>query len=152
MKKPKAIVIYYSRTGNTQKIAKVFARTLKCKFLNIKENPKINLDKYNLIFIGSGIYGMKISAEIENFIQKLKNKDMNEKKYVVFGTYGGSKRGIKVMKEILEHKNAKVIGQFGCKGHDDFWLFKIFNVNRGRPDKHDLFEAKEFAQFILKIF
>jgi len=75
MKKPKAIVIYYSRTGNTQKIAKVFARTLKCKFLNIKENPKINLDKYNLIFIGSGIYGMKISAEIENFIQKLKNKD-----------------------------------------------------------------------------
>lgn len=152
MKRPKAIVIYYSRTGNTEKVAKIFARTLRCKFLNIKENSKIKLDKYNLIFIGSGIYGMKISVEIEKFIQKLREKDIKEKKYVVFGTYGGSKRGIKVMKEMLEHKNAKVIGQFGCKGHDDFWLFKIFNVNKGRPNKEDLNEAKEFAQFILKIF
>lgn len=152
MKRPKAIVIYYSRTGNTERVAKTFARTLKCKCLNIKENPKINLDKYNLIFIGSGIYGMKISAEITNFIQKLKEKDTKEKKYVVFGTYGGSKRGIKVMKDMLEQKNAKVIGQFGCKGHDDFWLFKIFNVNKDRPNKEDLKEAKEFTQFILKIF
>lgn len=152
MKKAKAVVIYYSRTGNTEKVAKVFARTLKCKSLDIKENSKINLDKYNLIFIGSGIYGMKISTEIEKFIQKLREKDTKGKKYVVFGTYGGSKRGIKLMKEGLEQKSAKVIGQFGCRGHDDFWLFKIFNVNRGRPDKHDLLEAKEFAQFILKIF
>lgn len=151
-KKPKAIVIYYSRTGNTKKIADIFARTVRCKALNIKENPKIKLDKYNLVYIGCGIYAMKIPTEIENFIQKLRDKDIKDKKYVVFGTYGGSKLGIKKINEMLNAKGAKVIGQFGCRGKDEFWLFKLFNINKGRPNKEDLKEAKEFALFIQKIF
>jgi flavodoxin len=54
----KIIIIYQSgsKTGNTKYIAEQIAKQLNCQALDVMSNPNINLEQYNLIGFGSGIY------------------------------------------------------------------------------------------------
>jgi flavodoxin len=54
----KIIIIYQSgtKTGNTKYIAEKIAAQLKCEALDVSTNPKVNLEQYNLVGFGSGIY------------------------------------------------------------------------------------------------
>jgi flavodoxin len=54
----KIIIIYQSgtKTGNTKYIAEQIATQLKCDALDVATNPKVNLEQYNLVGFGSGIY------------------------------------------------------------------------------------------------
>jgi flavodoxin len=53
----KIIIIYQSgKTGNTKSIAEAIANELKCTAVDVKTNPVINLEQYNLVGFGSGIY------------------------------------------------------------------------------------------------
>lgn len=69
----KALIGYYSRTGNTQKMAKAIAYGIKKEGLNVdllpidKIKPK-DLIKYHLIIIGSPTYYGLPAAEIKKFI------------------------------------------------------------------------------------
>jgi flavodoxin len=54
----KTIIIYQSRTKtqNTKHIAETIAQELKCEAIDVSTNPNINLEEYNLIGFGSGVY------------------------------------------------------------------------------------------------
>jgi flavodoxin len=56
--KDRIIIVYQSKakTGNTKHIAQQIAAQLKCEAVDIALNPKINLEQYNLVGFGSGIY------------------------------------------------------------------------------------------------
>lgn len=127
-------VIYFSRKKNTKKIAEAISEELKVKTENVK-NAK--LDKDSFVFLGTGNYGGKPGKKMTDFI---KNNNFKNRKVALFGTSGGGEGNeVLEMEKQLKEKNAKIIGKYFCKGQ--FFLF-----SRGKPDKKDITDAKEFAK------
>lgn len=132
----KTEVVYYSRTGNTEKIAKAMASVLGVEPKNVRKD--IIVKDFDLLFIGSGVYGSRPGNEIMDFANFL--KDVKGKKAVIFGTFGDNIEPLKTqIGTILESKGMDVIDAWGCKGRS----FIFFN--RGKPSREDIKQAKEFT-------
>jgi flavodoxin I len=128
-------VIYYSRTGNTRKVAEAIATELGTSAKNVKGGKKLTEDSF--VFLGSGFYGGKPAAEIVQFIDE---NDFGNRKVAIFGTSGrGPGEEVKIMGKILLQKGAKVSGKFFCRGK--FLLF-----GRKHPDSEELEAARKFAE------
>ena len=55
----KTIICYASKSGNTAKIAEAMATELNCTAVKVTNDTKpasLDLDSYDLIFLGSGLY------------------------------------------------------------------------------------------------
>lgn len=137
---------------NTEKIAKAIAEVLHSELKNPSEVNVEELQFYDLIGFGSGIYMMKHHKTLLDLVDSL--PDMNNKKVFVFST-SGSKGGTKFHKALrdkLIQKNCQIVGGFNCQGWDSFGLFKLFGgLNKGRPNDKDLEDAKKFARSLEKI-
>lgn len=59
----KSLIIYYSYYNkNTEKIAKILADKTNAEIINLKEtNIAVDLDSYDLIGFGSGVYNESLS-------------------------------------------------------------------------------------------
>ncbi len=71
----KAVVGYFSRTGNTKKMAQAIARGVKKEGLDVDLKPldaikPKDLLKYNLIILGSPTYYGLMSGEMKKFIDE----------------------------------------------------------------------------------
>jgi len=134
----KVAVVYYSKSGNTKKVAEAMASELGTGAEPIKDEPE--LEGVDLLFIGSGCYGGKLTGETVKFLEGLRGI----KRAAVFGTYLGETKAIESMKEILEKKDIEVIDEWGCTG-----AF-LYLMNRGRPNEKDLDLARQFANSVLE--
>ena len=109
----KPLVVYYSRTGNTKKIAEAISSALKCDSEEItdtkkrkgpvgymiagrdairKSETKINpiqkdLGAYDLIIIGTPVWSWTVSTPIRTFLQQYKKQLKN---VAFFLTHGGN--------------------------------------------------------------
>ena len=85
----KALIIYCSQyKNNTKESAQLFARKMDCELVNVKDVKdinNINIEKYDLIGFGSGVYKESTSPKIMNLIEKFNLKDKN---VFVFSTSG----------------------------------------------------------------
>lgn len=132
---------YHSTTGNTKKIAEAISEAINVPAQPILGNNTI--DSADLLFIGDGVYGGKASTDTLNFIKTLSPDKV--KNAAVFGTFGGQKKAIVGMKDLLKSRGINVIDEsFGCKGKA--WFF----LNRKHPDMQELAAAREFAQNVVK--
>jgi flavodoxin len=131
-------VIYFTKTGNTKKIAEAIASELSIKAEDVT-TTKLHND--GLVFLGSGKYGNLPGKIMMDFIE---NNNFKSRNVALFGT-SGSGKGFEVqeMEKALNAKEASVIGKFFCRGK--FMLF-----NRGRPNEQDFTEAKKFAKQMMK--
>lgn len=113
MKWKKILVVYYSRSGKTKKLAEDLARKLHGDIEEIKtpetysgffgyqralihvlfdklpkiERVKKNLADYDLVVIGGPIWGGSMSAPIHSFLKKYKDKFQD---VAFFSTQGGT--------------------------------------------------------------
>jgi flavodoxin len=135
----KVKVVYHSKTGNTKKVAEAIAKAVGTTAVQITD--KINFDSADLLFIGDGVYGAKPNKITVEFIKTLSSDKV--KNVAVFGTYGGQKKAIIGMKELLTNQGINVAEEsFGCKGKS--WAI----LNRKHPDVKDLEAAQQFAKRI----
>jgi flavodoxin len=130
-------VIYFSRSGNTRKLAKIIADELNVKarhIVSVKSLPE-GAD----IFLGSGLYFFRPAKLIRDFIQ---NNDFQGRSVALFGT-SASGVGIEIMwmEKLLKQKGAIIAGKYYSKG-------KFLFLRRGQPANKDLAKAKEFARSI----
>lgn len=145
----KALVLYYSKTGNTKKVAQAIAKGLKkrhsVKVESIGNFSRGMLRKYDLFGFGSGIYAMKPSREL---LMEVKALPKSKKKAFVFGTSGmGSVFLLRSLKSLLKEKGFDVAGDFMCKGYDNFGPFRLFGgINKERPNEEDLRKAEKFGE------
>jgi len=137
-------VIYHSRLGNTEKVAKAIAEKLNVAAEKLDKKNKLSItEPIDLLLVGDGIYWAKPHKSTREFIGKLDPKYV--KNAAVFGTYGNQFKIGDDIKELLEQKGIAVVGTpFTCKGAS------IGSKNAGHPDDNDLSAACEFAENIAK--
>lgn len=146
----KALIIYCSEyNNNTEKVARLFANKTDCELINIRDAKDINLENFNLIGFGSGVYRESLSPKVYGLVDRLNLKGKN---VFVFSTSGvGMKFYNKGLIRLLESKGAINKGSFACKGSfvaKEFTNKKIFDfmgrLSQGHPNGKDFEKAERF--------
>ncbi|MDU5105856.1 flavodoxin domain-containing protein [Clostridium sp.] len=146
----KTLIIYCSEyKKNTEKIVEIFKGKTNCDLMNVKNFREVNLDNYDLIGFGSGVYVESLSPKLFKIIEKL---DLKDKNVFVFSTSGvGMKYYNKKLIKALISKGAINKGSFACKGSfeaKEFSNNKIFDIigklTKGHPNNKDFKNAENF--------
>lgn len=143
----KTLIIYESvHHGNTEKVAKAMAGEIGADLKTPVEVDVKDLDKYDLIGLGSGIYGVGHHENIRNLVKRLPRK--SARKVFVFSTSGtGSREFSRVLISQLQKKGYNVIGDFACKGYGTYGIQKLTGgISKERPNEEDLANAREFIR------
>ena len=158
----KALVTYYSETGNTEKLARAIYEAIYIeKELKPIQDVK-DTHGYDIIFYGFPVMAHSVPEKAQALIKKLPKGQ----KIVFFSTHG-SRRDGQLPKQALEHalglsSKIKVLGHFGCQGkvsaklieslrekpEHKAWVEEALTAE-GHPDQHDLADAKNFTSQIL---
>ncbi|OGP55627.1 MAG: hypothetical protein A2Y65_00475 [Deltaproteobacteria bacterium RBG_13_52_11] len=146
----KSIVIYYSQTGNTRKIARAIHRGMsqvaeQCDIATVKEvNPK-DLDKYDLIGLGSPIWMGGETPNVRIFIDKIPKQQGTH--IFSFNTHGVMpEQYFPSMVRRLKAKGFTVIGTRDWFGSVHFQMAPKPYFTDGHPDEIDLKEAEDFGR------
>jgi flavodoxin len=144
------IVVYSYHHNNTQKVAEVFAKVLDAQIKTPQQINPEELQDYDLVGFGAGIDSGKHYKVLLDYAEKLPQVD--NKGAFIFSTAGvtGEKKLAKdhsTLREKLEAKGYRIVGEFQCKGFNTNVFLKYFGgMNKGRPNEEDLKNAEEFAQ------
>ena len=107
-----------------------------------------DLQKFNLIGFGSGIYDEKHHMKLLDLVDKL--PQVNNKNAFIFSTSGTTMEVPKkhaTLKKKLQAKGYAIVDEFNCKGFNTNSFLRFFGgMNKGRPNAKDLGHAEEFAQ------
>ena len=146
------LILYSYHHQNTEKIAKVFAKVLDAEIKTPQEINIQELQDYDLIGFGSGIYGAKHHESILNLADSL--PQVTNKKAIIFSTSAMINeakvaKDHSLLRKKLQSKGYEIVGEFSCKGFNTNSFMKYFGgMNKGRPNAEDLKNAETFAQNI----
>lgn len=134
----KVAVRYYTRSGNTEKLADVISKEIG---VNAEKVSVPLTEKVDVLFLGCSYYAFDVDENVKNFIKDNKDKIG---KIICFGTSAMMKSVYKPMKKVAE--------EFGITFEkEDFHCRGSFGpLHKGRPNVDDLNNAKAFAKRILK--
>ncbi len=128
-------VRYYTKTGNTRKLADAIAKELGVEALPISEDVKEPVD---VLFLGNSYYAFNIDPEVRNFVSSLDKDKIG--KIVNFGSAAMLNSTYKKVKAEADKAGiAMDEREFHCKGE-----FK--GLHKGRPNDNDLKAAQDFAK------
>ena len=148
------LVLFSYHHKNTEKIAKVFAKVLDAQIKMPQQIKPEELQDYNLVGFGSGIYGEKHHEDLLNLADKL--LQVTNKKAFIFSTSAimGKNKVANDHSELLEKLQSKgyiIVDEFACKGFNTNSFMKYLGgMNKGRPNAEDLRHAEEFAENLKK--
>jgi len=146
----KSLIIYCSDyNNNTEKIARIFAEKLGSELINIKHISAVDIESYDLIGFGSGVYRESLSPKLYRLVDGM---NLRGKNVFVFSTSGvGLKFYNNKLIKLLASKGAVSLGSFACKGSfvaQKFTDNKVFDVlsrlSQGHPNDRDFKEAERF--------
>lgn len=135
----KKLVVYFSQTGNTKKVADIIAKEEKADLEQIKEAKKRytgfgwilfsgvsgmlkrkseikqvehSPDEYDLIYVGTPVWGWNLVPAVRSYLSENKIKG---KKIALFCTMGssGEDKTFKSMKELIE--GCEIVGELAVK-------------------------------------
>lgn len=135
--------------GNTMKVAEAIGEILNARIVRPEKFDIETISDYNLIGFGSGIYGGAHHEKLLDLADRLEMQD--DKKAFIFSTSSIRMSFMhKTLRDRLLKKGFSIIGEFHCKGFADYSFLKYLfgGTNKGRPNKKDLQEAKDFARKI----
>lgn len=146
----KAVVVYYSATGSTAKIAKALhrglAEVMQCDIVPLKQADPQAMSQYDLIALGAPIWYFREPANVRLFIYRMPN--LEGKLCVPFCTHGASPSGFFwSMVPMLEKKGLSMLGY-------NSWYGSVYQVlhqpkpylTDGHPDEIALKEAEDFGR------
>jgi flavodoxin I len=135
-------VIYYSRGGNTKKVAEVVAQECGVEAIDIAERHV--LPETDLLFIGMGIYAGRPDHVLLDYLDQLPANRV--KGAALFTTSATGKDRTELILNLLTHKGITPYKiHCNCKGR---FLLK----NKGRPNEVDFEEARNFTRRVLRAF
>lgn len=160
----KVLVLYWSKGGNTRKVAETIHETVQSfsipsEIAEIKADLDLDVYSYKMVFAGSPVYFNLAPQPVMKFLKKLRGRAANmaaapEKPghyAVTFCTYGGGHTGVdeaipllKFMGQAFAHDGIRVVDEWPVVG--DFPGISDPNYNTagrigdvmGRPNESDL--------------
>jgi len=155
----KVLILYFSATGNTEKMATVIEERFaeaggKVTMSNItsytNRQKKIDLAPYDAIVFGSPVHSRRAPRVVREWLRTL---DGQGKKCSMFFTYGGF--GVHPAhystREILEEQHFRVVSSAEFLGAHTFNLGG-WKAMEGRPDESDFDIAKAYVERTYKRF
>ena len=135
----KTAVRYYTKTGNTKRLAEAVARAAGVEALPISTPVDEPVD---ILFLGNSYYAFTIDPEVRAFIRSLDKDKVG--KIVNFGSAAMLNSTYKKVKAEADKAGiAMDEREFHCRGE-----FK--GIHKGRPNEEDLKAAAEFARKIME--
>ncbi|MBP5416856.1 MAG: flavodoxin [Clostridiales bacterium] len=134
----KIAVRYYTKTGNTKRMAEAVAQAV-----GVEAQPITTpvTEKVDILFLGNSYYAFSIDPEVRDFIKSLDKEKVG--RIVNFGSAAMLNSTYKKVKAEADKVGiAMDPREFHCKGE-----FKAFH--KGRPNEVDLKEVAEFAKSFL---
>jgi flavodoxin len=157
----KILVTYFSRTGNTRKIAEAIFEALEGDKVILPIDQVADFAPYGLVFIGFPVQSHSVPYKAEELLKKVPAG----KKIALFSTHG-SLPGMNLSREALEYASvlvakAKLLGTFACRGkvslqaldvlgkspEHEAWADMAVSAST-HPDTHDIADAKAFANWV----
>ena len=157
----KALVAYYTETGNTLKVAEAIHKALQGQKEIHPLAEVASLDGYDLVFIGFPLHDHGVPDEVQVFLRKVPKG----KKIALFSTHGAL-TGSTLSREAIEHaavlaSGAQLLGTFTCRGKVPFSVLERLEGDpehkawaemaasaRVHPNETDLEEAGVFAKWV----
>lgn len=150
----KACIIYFSQTGNTEKVAFTIAGRFQSEGIDnitlhlsdAEDFPEAFADA-DMLGIGYPTFFGYPPTHIMAFIETLKGEG---KSAFVFTTYGGCTAGDSLYDcaKALAGKGYKILGGLKIEGFDNYPQSIELKINEGRPNNFDLAKAEEFAAMV----
>ena len=135
----KVAVRYYTKSGNTKRLAEAVAKAVGAEALPISTPVTEAVD---ILFLGNSYYAFSIDPEVRDFVRSLDKSKVG--KIVNFGSAAMLNSTWKKVKAEADKVGiAMDEREFHCKGE-----FK--GMHKGRPNEADLKAAAEFAAKIVK--
>ena len=132
-------VRYYTKTGNTKRLAEAVAKAVGVEALPISAPVTEPVD---ILFLGNSYYAFSIDPEVRDFVRKLDKSRVG--KIVNFGSAAMLNSTYKKVKAEADKVGIPMDErEFHCRGE-----FK--GIHKGNPDESDLIAAAEFAKKIVR--
>ena len=133
----KVAVRYYTKSGNTKRLAEAVAKAVGAEALPISTPVTEAVD---ILFLGNSYYAFSIDPEVRDFVRSLDRSKVG--KIVNFGSAAMLNSTWKKVKAEADKRGIPMDQrEFHCKGE-----FK--GVHKGRPNDEDLKAAAAFAKKI----
>jgi len=111
----KICVLYFSRSGNTKRMAEAIAESAKAPAFNMSTSEPSVVEKYDLIVMGTPVEGFRPAKETLTFIEHLPKAE--DKKAILFCTHALWKGStFKVLEKELSSKGYETILSVSKKG------------------------------------
>ncbi len=146
------IAIFYVSVHhkNTEKLLKNMCSGLEIDLYNILENPDVDISKYKVFGLASGIYKSDYHKKVYEFLEK--NINLPKVSFLIYTSGIGGKNYYKKVEKFLNEKEIKNIGVFQTKGYDTFGILKyIGGISKKHPNENDILKGKTFILDILNI-
>ena len=133
----KIAVRYYTKTGNTKRLAEAIAAAVGAEALPISTPVAEPVD---ILFLGNSYYAFTIDSEVRSFLQTLDKGKVG--RIVNYGSAAMLNSTYKKVKAEADKAGVPMDErEFHCKGE-----FK--GIHKGRPNEEDLKAAAAFARKI----
>ena len=134
----KISVRYYTKTGNTKRLAEAVAEAVGAEALPLNVPVEEPVD---VLFLGNSYYAFTIDPEVRAFIRNLDKNNVG--RIVNFGSAAMLNSTYKKVKAEADKAGIRMDEcEFHCKGE-----FK--GIHKGRPNEKDLAAAADFAKSII---
>jgi flavodoxin len=167
----KILVTYFSQSGNTEKVAQAICEGCQSEEVEIepiKDVDPSSLSKFDLVFLGSGIYASRVNKSLPDLIDATTDLPPNFAFFCSHASLNSYQDGFKIVKRKIGD-TSNIIAEFDCCGdnigipeavrkrmleslpedkqaeakkHQD-WL-------KGRPNDEDLQNVRNFAKELTK--
>ena len=131
-------VRYYTRSGNTEKLANAIAQALGVEAHSVSTPLS---EKTDILFLGSSVYAAGVDDAVKAFLSQ---NAASIGTVVNFSTAALLSSTYKQVKKLAEENGLSMASEeFHCRG--SFTL-----LHRGRPNADDLQKAADFAKAYIK--
>ncbi len=135
----KTAVRYYSRGGNTRKLAEAIGKAVGAE---AKTTDAPVTEYVDILFLGSAVYATGVDDHIKTFIDGLDPQKIG--KVVNFSTAALLPSTYSQVQKLLAEKKIELSEkEFHCRGQFAF-------LHRGKPDAEDIQNCVEFAKGMVK--
>ena len=143
------VLIYFSQTGNTRKVANAMGDAFRdaghpVKTMSFRETTPDEVSVCDLFGVGTPCHSSHAPTPIMSFLSALPN--LNNQQAFVFVTSGGAPGKVLYdLTNLLRNKRACVIGGFLTRGEVHHPAPHMIGQFPGRPNESDLAKAQQFA-------